>query len=63
MTNFKMMIIYNAILWAAIMISSALITTGALDKDDRFMLLMIHLVGWTVTNGWLIKMKKQQQPK
>ena len=52
-------IIGNALIWAAVMISTGLVLSGTdADNNQQMSVLMIQIVGWLMTNLALTKMAK-----
>ena len=52
--NKKKNIVSNAIIWAAVILSSSLLMKG-LEGDIKFMLLLIHIVGWLTVDQTIRK--------
>ncbi len=51
--------IVNALMWAAVMIATALIVSGDLDNKDQTILLIIHVVGWFSVDAAIRKKNKK----
>jgi hypothetical protein len=52
--------IVNAIMWAAVMIGTALLVTGDLDNKDQTTLLIIHIAGWFSVDAAIRKSKRDE---
>ena len=52
-------IVGNAIIWAAVMIATGLVLSGAdVDNSQQMSVLMVQIVGWLMTNFALTKIAK-----
>lgn len=53
--------IVNALMWAAVMIGTALIVSGDIDNKDQTTLLIIHIAGWFSVDA-AIRRKNKENP-
>ena len=51
-------VIANAVIWAAIILATSLLTGDVLESDKSFMLLILQIAGWFATNGLVSSISK-----
>lgn len=54
--------IVNALMWAAVMIGTALMLSGDMDNKDQTTIMIIHIAGWFSVDA-AIRKNNKENPK